>query len=85
MPLRRLEKKVKTVEYKVRAVTRYIVTCYERDPESGAGSIITFGDFDNIDYANRVRQALEKADPAQDTKGMPLEVLPQVCSDMPQN
>jgi hypothetical protein len=54
---------MKTVEYKVRAVTRYVVTRYESDPEGGSGSVITFGEFDNGDYASRVCQALTAADP----------------------
>jgi hypothetical protein len=54
---------MKTVEYKVRAVTRYVVTRYESGPENAAGSVITFGEFDHGDYAGRVCAALNEADP----------------------
>lgn len=54
---------MKITEYKVRAVTRYVVTQYMSDPENGAGAVITMGEFDCGDYASRVCDALSKADP----------------------
>lgn len=64
MPLRRLEKIMKTVEYKVRPVTRYVVTRYESDPANGAGGVCPMGEFDHEAYADRVCAALSTSDMA---------------------
>lgn len=66
MPLWRLENEMKTVQYRVREVTRYIVTRYESDPETGSGGVCTMGEYDHFEYANRVREALAIADPGPD-------------------
>lgn len=46
------------VEYKVRPVTRYIVTCYREDCKSGSSE--TKGEFSNGDVAYQVAYALAK-------------------------
>lgn len=51
----------KTIEYRVRPVTRYIVTRFEHEVhESGSrrGGSSTFGEYDNEGQANKVMQAL---------------------------
>lgn len=51
----------KTIEYRVRPVTRYIITRFEHDPHvigacsSGSSA---FGEYDNEGHANKVMQAL---------------------------
>jgi hypothetical protein len=62
MTLRGLETAMQTVEFRVRPVTRYVVTRYSQS-EMGAGpdgqmrysaSLETLGEFDNEEYANEV-------------------------------
>lgn len=51
----------KTIEYRVRPVTRYIVTRFEHEAhESGAcsGGCSTFGEYDNEGEAKKVMSAL---------------------------
>lgn len=48
------------VEYKVREVTRYIVTRYESSENNKTGSSTERGEFDNADVAYRVGYALAK-------------------------
>ncbi len=43
---------MKTVEFRVRPVTRFVVTRYTRDDDGG--DIATLGEFDNEGYANEV-------------------------------
>lgn len=49
------------IEYKVREVTRYIVTRYE-EGEHGLGSSSVHGEYDNHDMAYEVAYALAKLD-----------------------
>jgi hypothetical protein len=51
---------MKTIEYKVRPVTRYIVTRFESDGESGGSEVC--GEFDREENAMRVGFALAKND-----------------------
>lgn len=48
----------KIVEYRVRPVTRYIVTRYESAENSG--SVSTIGEFPNEPSANLIREVLER-------------------------
>jgi len=50
---------MRTVEFRVRPVTRWVVTRYEGDPTSGSGSLETLGEYSNEWYAKRVKDALE--------------------------
>lgn len=50
------------VEYKVRPVTRYIVTRYESGDEQGKGSCSCHGEFDSVYVANEVGYALCRAE-----------------------
>ena len=75
MPLRRLEKSMNVIEYKVRPVTRFVVTRYESNPETGSGAVETIGEYPNEWYAQRVKTALEAADPGGDE--LPLQPAPR--------
>jgi hypothetical protein len=64
------------IEYRVRPVTRFIVTRYERDEPNerglcGAGASSTHGEFDNHDTAYAVGYALAKAD--HERMGWPID------------
>lgn len=48
---------MKTIEYRVRPVTRYVVTRYE------SGGVETLGEFANEGHALRVMLALQRHDP----------------------
>lgn len=61
----------KTVEYRVRPVTRYIVTEFISDPENGAGHCGTIGEYDNEWYAQRVKLALESHQGEADSPNLP--------------
>lgn len=65
---------MKTVEYRVRPVTRYIVTRFEAevlaDGRSGACGSSTKGEFDNWDTAYAVGYALAKQE--HDQLGYPI-------------
>jgi hypothetical protein len=50
-----------TVEYRVRPVTRYVVTRYETDGK--ASQLETIGEYGNEGYAIRVMEALKVHDP----------------------
>lgn len=65
---------MKTVEYKVRQVTRYVVTRYENDPENNAGGVLTMGEYDHLDYARRVCEALSHSDPGPTSLSLPQAV-----------
>lgn len=65
---------MRTIEYRVRPVTRYVVTRFENDTDTGSGAIETLGEFDNEGYAQRVKAALERHDP--DAEPLPLEPAP---------
>lgn len=60
---------MKTIEYRVRPVTRYIVTRYhsENDEDTGlsGGGVETIGEFQNSQQANRVAVALSKDEGAE--------------------
>ena len=63
-----METEMEKIEYRVRPVTRYIVTRYEAAPMAsddvmrGAGSISTKGEYDNAEVAYQVGYALCKAE-----------------------
>jgi len=50
---------MRIVEFRVRPVTRWIVTRYENDSETESGSLETLGEYSNEWYAKRVKNALE--------------------------
>lgn len=55
----------RTSEYRVRAVTRYVVTHYEHeehDDGRASGGCGQLGEFPNIDQADTVAKALQAAD-----------------------
>ena len=49
---------MKTIEFRVRPVTRYNLTRYEHDPASVSGSSGSVAEFDNWDEAHRVAKAM---------------------------
>lgn len=53
------------IEYRVRPVTRYVVTRFEGDNDSPGGSSATTGEFDNPEVAYEVGYALAKAEHQQ--------------------
>ena len=58
--------KYEKIEYRVRPVTRYIVTRYHEESDDdgscGAGNSV-YGEFDSIRFANRVAVALAGQEP----------------------
>lgn len=54
---------MKTVEYRVRPVTRYVVTRYESEPETGSGSVSPLCECDHLAYAEQIKKTLEDRDP----------------------
>jgi hypothetical protein len=51
-------------EYRVRPVTRYIVTHFQDNLETGVGAAsVAYGEFPNIDQADTVGRALSAANP----------------------
>jgi hypothetical protein len=58
---------MKSIEYRVRPVIRYVVTRYESEPETGSGGVSTMGEFDHQEYANQVSRALGTLDQAKVT------------------
>jgi hypothetical protein len=59
------------IEYRVRPVTRFIVTRYERNDKMGSVGGCGRGEYDNYDTAFEVAYALAKAD--HERKGWPLD------------
>lgn len=53
------------VEYKVRQVTRYVVTRFYRDDDCGTGGVETKGEYGNEDIAHEVAYALAKEEHAR--------------------
>ena len=53
---------METIEYRVRPVTRYIVTRYDANDETKSGSCRTLGEYDNRMTAQEVGYALCKAE-----------------------
>lgn len=53
---------MENIEYRVRPVTRYVVTRYEDQGANGTGSIRTLGEYDNQEVAQEVGYALCKAE-----------------------
>jgi hypothetical protein len=51
------------IEYRVRPVTRYVVTRFQREGTSGASS--TLGEYDNQQVAHEVAYAVAKAEHAR--------------------
>lgn len=54
-----------TIQYRVRPVTRYVVTRYSEDAERRAYGCEGMGEFDNERQANHVMDALFASDPAE--------------------
>jgi hypothetical protein len=63
------------IEYRVREITRYIVTRYETsgpdDEGKGSGSVTTVGEYANADMAYEVGYAVCKAE--HDRLGFPID------------
>ena len=53
---------MENIEYRVRPVTRYVVTRYENQGDAGTGSVSGLGEFDNEETAYAVGYALCKAE-----------------------
>ena len=53
---------MENIEYRVRPVTRYVVTRYEDQMENGTASVRTLGEYDNQQVAQEVGYALCKAE-----------------------
>jgi hypothetical protein len=60
-----METNMKTIEneYRVRAVTRYVVTHFMSTDKPGSGTSVQYGEFPNIDQADVVGRALNEANP----------------------
>lgn len=56
----------KIVEFKVRPVTRYIITHYEGSSVSNLGSSSVVGEFDNFEHAVKTAQCLYDCYPIED-------------------
>lgn len=50
------------IEYRVRPVTRYIVTRYHSDTDGGPSGVETIGEFDNLGRADVVGAALANSE-----------------------
>jgi hypothetical protein len=59
---------MKSIEYRVRPVTRFVVTRYEEN--DGTGSIETLGEFPNEAFAERVAGAMTVAEPGSVAVGL---------------
>lgn len=57
------ELQMKTIEFRVRPVTRYNLTRYEDDPENRCGSCVTLGEFSNAEAAHDVAIAMQASAP----------------------
>lgn len=79
MPLRRQKGLKMTVEYKVRAVTRYIVTRYENNGNIGGST--QHGTFDSGETAYQVAYALCRKDHVD--SGEPVESVNFVYPEIP--
>jgi hypothetical protein len=70
----------KSIEYRVRAVTRYVVTRNMSDPDNGAGSNETRGEFENANLADTVMTALASQERAwnhqKEKEEIPIAVIP---------
>mgnify|MGYP001591350541 CR=1 FL=1 len=53
---------MENIEYRVRPVTRYVITRYEDQLENGTASIRTLGEYENQEVAQEVGYALCKAE-----------------------
>ncbi len=53
---------MENIEYRVRPVTRYVVTRYENQGEQGTAAVRTLGEYDNQTVAQEVGYALCKAE-----------------------
>ena len=60
---------MENIEYRLRPVTRYVITRYEDQLENGTASIRTLGEYDNQQVAFEVGTALCKAE--HDRLGFP--------------
>ena len=58
------------VEYRVRPVTRYVVTRYHESESGRTGGVETKGEYDNADVAYQVAYALAKQE--HETLGYPV-------------
>lgn len=62
---------MKTIQYRVRPITRFVVTRYEEDGNTGGSS--TRGTYDNAQVAFEVAYALCKAE--HDASGQPIDSM----------
>lgn len=53
---------MENIEYRLRPVTRYVITRYESQSENGTGSVRGIGEYDNQDIAYEVGYALCRAE-----------------------
>ena len=53
---------MENIEYRVRPVTRYVVTRYESQGDKGTAALRTLGEYDNQTVAQEVGYALCKAE-----------------------
>lgn len=53
---------MENIEYRLRPVTRYVITRYEDQGDKGTAAIRTIGEYDNHDIAYEVGYALCKAE-----------------------
>jgi len=59
------------VEYRIKPITRYVVTRYEEGPDGKSGSVTERGTYDNADIAWEVGYAMCKLD--HERMGYPLD------------
>jgi hypothetical protein len=60
LPLRRLEKSMEKIEYRIKPVTRYVVTCHKQSESSGSCGPV--GEFQNSKTALQIAEALAQKD-----------------------
>lgn len=58
------------LEYRVKSITRYVVTRYEEGADGNAGSVSERGSYDNAEVAHEVAYALCRAE--HERLGLPL-------------
>ena len=80
---------MENIEYRVRPVTRYVVTRYEDQLPAGTASIRTLGEYDNQIVAQEVGYALCKAEHERlgwapgDTRIMYPQMIPVSVQPLP--
>lgn len=63
---------MKNVEYKVRPVTRWIITKFESEGSLGCSCVI--GEFENLAHANQTAQCLYDAHPKDNETRVSVEI-----------